>query len=71
MYMYIYIYTGERANTAASRYSRVNTTTEDRRPHQTQPYTLPRGFQRFGFENHLRAGGVSDLAERVRFTYGV
>jgi len=29
--------------------------------HRVNPSNLPRGFQRFGFVNPLRAGGFSDL----------
>ena len=29
--------------------------------HPSTPPNLARGFQRFGFKNHFRAGGFSDL----------
>ena len=29
------------------------------------PWNLPRGFQRFGFENHFRAGVFSGLGSRL------
>jgi len=30
---------------------------------RSQPSNLPRGFQRFGFENHFRSGNFSDLGQ--------
>jgi len=37
---------------------------------QSKPSNLPRGFQRFGFVNHFRAGGFLRFRVRVRCTYG-
>jgi len=66
-YIYIYIYTSVDVPPAVfGRWRGAQTYTVSaghahRPPRQGHSPHLPREFQRFGFENHFRAGGFSDL----------